>query len=153
MNRCSPVSFLGMAALAVHLFAATAVLLPSSAEAQLAVRQFPAAAKRGALTVTSPPEVLINGTAERLAPGVRIRGVNNLLLMSASLVGQTYIVNYVREPQGLIKDIWLLNQYEVAEKRSGMEPVLNFTFESMGDQPKTDDGKTPFHQLPKFPKQ
>jgi hypothetical protein len=34
-----------------------------------------------------------------------------------------------------------------------MEPVINFTFGSDADKPKTDDGKTPFDQLPKFPQQ
>ena len=34
-----------------------------------------------------------------------------------------------------------------------MEPVTNFSFGSSGDKPKTDDGKTPFDQLPKYPKQ
>jgi hypothetical protein len=117
------------------------------------VRQFPAAAKRATLTVQSPPDVLLNGAPERLAPGARIRSTTNTLLLSASLLGQTYIVNFVREPQGLIKEVWLLNELEVAEKRSGMEPVVNFSFGSMGDKPRTDDGKTPFNQLPRFPKQ
>ena len=115
------------------------------------MREFPAAAKRATLAVTRPPEVLLNGNPERLAPGVRIRGLTNATVMSATLVGETYIVNYVREPQGLIKEVWLLTEREVAEKRSGMEPVVNFSFGSMADKPKTDDGKTPFDQLPKFP--
>src|SRR4051812_4771212 len=98
MNRCRSL-FLPLHGMAVALAAWSlcAIVVPAGAQAQLAVRQFPAAALRGALTVTTPPEVLINGAAERLAPGVRIRGVNNLLVLSNSLVGQTYIVNYVRE--------------------------------------------------------
>jgi len=149
MNRCPTVTS-SFALSLVLLLASLAWSLPASA--QQGVRQFPPAAKRASLTVSTPPDVLLNGAPERLAPGVRIRGTTNSLVMSAALVGQTYIVNYVREPQGLIKDIWLLTELEVAEKRSGMEPVINFTFGSMGDKPKTDDGKTPFDQLPKFPK-
>ena len=117
------------------------------------MRQFPPAAKRGTLVVTAPPEVLINGAVERLSPGVRIRGVNNMLVMSASLVGKTVLVNYVREKQGLIQEVWILNQAEADEKRSGSGPITNFIFGSDADKPKTDDGKTPFDQLPKFPKQ
>ena len=105
------------------------------------------------LVVTAPPEVLINGGVERLSPGVRIRGVNNMLVMSASLVGKTALVNYVREKQGMIQEIWILNQAEADLNRSGMEPITNFIFGSQADKPKTDDGKTPFDQLPKFPKQ
>ena len=136
------------------LLSAGAMLWTAGAGAQvLAVRQFPVAAKRGMLVVTAPPEVLMNGALERLAPGVRIRGVNNMLVMSASLVGKTVLVNYVREKQGLIQEIWILNQAEADEKRRGMEPVTNFIFGSDADKPKTDDGKTPFDQLPKYPKQ
>ena len=151
MNRCTR----KFSSLALGLVLAWLALAQPAAAQQSppGVRQFPAAAKRATLAVQTPPDVLLNGAPERLAPGVRIRGVTNTLVMSGSLVGQTYIVNYVREPQGLIKDVWLLTDLEVAEKRSGMEPVINFTFGSMGDKPKTDDGKTPFDQLPKFPKQ
>ena len=124
-----------------------------AATQELAVRQFPPAAKRGTLVVTAPPEVLLNGAVERLSPGVRIRGVNNMLVMSASLVGKTVLVNYVREKQGLIQEVWILNQAEADEKRSGSGPITNFIFGSDAHKPKTDDGKTPFDQLPKFPKQ
>ncbi len=153
MNRCTQSFFFSVLVMAL----APSWPEPAAAQQQQplpqGVRQFPAAAKRATLTVRTPPDVLLNGSPERLAPGARIRGVTNTLVMSGSLVGQTYIVNYVREPQGLIKDVWLLTELEVAEKRSGMEPIINFTFGSMGDKPKTDDGKTPYDQLPKFPKQ
>lgn len=153
MNRCqflSPSLALGLALFSsVGLWSVSA---QAQAQAQeQGVREFPAAAKRATLAVTQPPEVLLNGNPERLAPGARIRGVNNVTVMSGSLIGQTFIVNYLREPQGLIKEVWLLTEREVAQKRAGMEPVINYTFGSMADQPKTDDGKTPFNQLPKFP--
>ena len=153
MNRCTRMfSFFAL----VCLLAGLSVPEPAAAQQEplrpQGVRQFPAAAKRATLAVTLPPDVLLNGSPERLAPGARIRGTTNTLVLSAALVGQTYIVNYLREPQGLIKEVWLLTALEVAEKRSGMEPVINFSFGSMGDKPKTDDGKTPFDQLPKFPK-
>ena len=154
MNRCLSLFPRRIVALLMAgLVAGAMVWSVAAAAQQLAVRQFPPAAKRGMLTVTAPPEVLINGAAERLSPGIRIRGVNNLLVMSASLVGQTVLVNYVREKQGLIQEVWILNQAEADQKRSGMEPRTNFIFESDADKPKTDDGKTPFDQLPKFPKQ
>lgn len=141
-------------AVLLTLLSALAFVHPLPAIAQeLATRQFPVAAKRGTLTVTAPPEVRINGTVERLSPGVRIRGVNNMLLMSGALVGQTFVVNYVREQQGLIQEVWLLSQAEADEKRKGAEPTTNFIFGSSDDKPKVDDGKTPFNQLPKFPKQ
>ena len=156
MNRCLYFFSRRALALSLVLSLASAAILPTQAAAQVpGVREFPAEAKRGMLVVTSPPDVLINGTAERLSPGVRIRGVNNLLVMSASLAGKTVLVNYVREKQqGMIQEVWILTQAEADadEKRSGMEPVTNFTFDSMGDKPKTDDGKTPYNQLPGYPK-
>ena len=151
MKRCHRFFAAFRLSLPLLVFACAPWIAPAGVQAQLAVREFPKAAKRGALTVTAPPAVLINGNPERLAPGIRIRGVTNTLVMSASLVGQTYVVNYVRGPQDLIQEIWLLNAAEVQEERKGMEPVINFTFESSGDKPKTDDGKTPFDQLPKYP--
>ncbi len=153
MKRCHPNPFSRALAILLALLACTASLWPLGAAAQEFVRQFPQAAKRGALTVTAPPEVLLNGSSERLAPGVRIRGTTNMLVMSASLVGQTVLVNYIRGQQGVIQEIWILNEAEARQERKGMEPVTNFSFGSSGDKPKTDDGKTPFDQLPKYPKQ
>jgi hypothetical protein len=137
----------------------TALILCSSfggfapAIAQEAVRQFPAAARRATLEVTSPPNVLLNGLPERLSPGARIKGPNNLLVLSGNLVGQRVVVNYLRDPQGLVHEVWILNETEALQKRGGSEPTTNFVFGSDADKPKTDNGKTPFNQLPKFPQQ
>jgi hypothetical protein len=130
------------------------LMLATAAHAQAVVsRQFPANVKRGVMTVTAPPEVQINGTAMRLSPGVRIRGPNNLLLMSGALIGQQYAVNYVLEQQGLVREVWILTQAEVDQLPKGWDTTTNFVFGSDADKPKVDDGKTPFDQLPKFPKQ
>jgi len=151
MNRCPSMPILRFLRTLIVLLVWTASVSPSLATAQTLPRQFPAAAKRGLLEVTLPPVVLINGRPERLAPGARIKGVNNLLIMSASLVGATVLVNYLRDGQGLIHEVWILSAEETLEKRDGMEPVTNIVFGSDADKPKTDDGKTPFNQLPKYP--
>jgi hypothetical protein len=153
MNRCQSILASRMSGLLLALLVATGSMSPPEAAAQLTVRQFPVAAKRGNMTVTAPPEVLINGKTEQLAPGARIHGLTNTLVMSGTLVGKTVIVNYTRENQGLIREVWILNQAEADLERSGMEPTINFNFDSAGNTPKTDDGKTPFNQLPKYPKQ
>jgi hypothetical protein len=147
MNRCLPARkgfFLGLMSLLL------VTLAPAPAAAQELVRQFPAAAKRGTLQVTQPPNILINGVPERLSPGARIKNPNNMIVLSGSLVGQALLVNYLRDPQGQIHEVWLLNAAEAQHKRTGMEAVTNFIFGSDADKPKTDDGKTPFDQLPKF---
>ncbi len=92
--------------------------LLSSAQAQVqqqVQRNFPAAALRGAITFGQPPEITLNGQAARLAPGARIRGANNLMQMSASLVGQSAVVNYTVEPLGLVLDVWILTPDEAAK--------------------------------------
>lgn len=152
MNRCLYPPrrlFFSMTALLLCLSS----LSPETVGAQNLVRQFPAAARRGTLEVTAPPNVLLNGQADRLSPGARIKNTNNALVLSGSLVGQRVLVNYLREPQGLIHEVWILTDAEAQEKRAGSEPITNFSFGSDADKPKVDDGKTPFNQLPKFPQQ
>jgi hypothetical protein len=68
------------------------------------------------MIIISPPEVLIDGKPARLSPGARIRGANNMLVMSGALVGQAVVVNYVREPLGLVHEVWILNAAEIQAK-------------------------------------
>jgi len=90
-NRCRPFWV-------ACVLSATALL--ASAQT-LAPRPFPPKAERGVMQITQPPELLMNGQAERLSPGARIRGTNNMLVLSGSLVGQSLVVNYVRHTHGL----------------------------------------------------
>ena len=137
------------------LFAVSAVAMAaysSPALAQGMQRQFPPAAKRAVLEVKAPPEVLLNGAPARLSPGARIHGLTNMLVMSGQMVGQRLVVNYLRDPQGLVHQVWILSEAEAQQKRPGMEPVTNYVFGSDADKPKVDDGKTPFNQLPVYKK-
>lgn len=93
---------------------ALALSAPLAAAAQQVQRSFPATALRGELTVVNPPEVVLNGQPARLAPGVRIKGGNNLLVMSGAIVGQKLAVNYTIDTYGLVKDVWLLREDEAA---------------------------------------
>lgn len=153
MNRCLPSPIARMLPLLALALLGTALYTPPPAAAQTMLRQFPPAAKRAMLEVLTPPEVLLNGTRERLSPGARIKSATNTVVMSGSLVGSRVLVNYVRDPQGMIHDVWILGPDEARVERGGMETIRNFLFESEGDKPKTDDGKTPFDQLPKFRQQ
>lgn len=98
----------------VPAFMATAAALAAPLAAAQFTRTFPATALRGDLVVVQPPDVLVNGQPARLAPGVRIKGANNLLQMSASLVGVKLVVNYTVDPYGLVHDVWILNPGESA---------------------------------------
>jgi len=103
-----------------HLLLAVTLLFsvfPSFAQmalepTMLGIRNFPATAQRAAMQVLQPPVILLNGQHERLSPGSRIRGSNNMLVMSGALVGQNLLVHYVREPLGLIHEVWILNEAE-----------------------------------------
>ena len=93
---------------------------------------------------------LLDGKSDRLSPGARILGVRNELVMSATLVGERLVVNYTREPNGMVHQVWLLNQQEAALKRDSATRERNFLFASEEDTRPKDDGKTPFHLLPKY---
>jgi hypothetical protein len=94
---------------------AAALLIPL-AQAQVH-RNFPATALRGELQITMPPDALLNGQPARLSPGSRIRGENNLLVMSGPLAGGKFVVHYTREVMsGMIQDVWILNPAERANR-------------------------------------
>jgi len=92
------------------------VLASGGAVAQTVQRQFPANALRGEIIFGQPPEALLNGLPARLAPAARIRGLNNLIVMSGALVGQKAVVHYVLDSSGLLKDVWILTDRELARK-------------------------------------
>lgn len=95
-------------------FVAGLVVASLGSFAQGVSRPFPPTAVRGILTVTQPPEVLMDGKPDRLSPGARIRGANNMLVLSGALMGQAMRVNYTREPNGAIHDVWVLTDAEAS---------------------------------------
>lgn len=102
MQRCAAVVF-------------AALMFMGAAHAQVA-RLFPPDALRGDLLVEAPPEVKLNGKPARLAPGARIRGTTNMFVLSGSLVGQKVVVHYTIDPAGMLRDVWVLNEAELAKK-------------------------------------
>lgn len=97
------------------LLAAACAAFMQPAAAQVP-RNFPATALRGEIVVTQPPELLLNKRPARLAPGARIRGQNNMLLLSGAMVGQPVFVHYTLDPHGLLLDVWVLIPAELARK-------------------------------------
>ena len=97
------------------LIAATLVVCASAAVAQ-AARNFPATALRGEIVVTAPPELLLNKRPARLAPGARIRTVDNMLVLSGAAVNQRLVVNYILDLQGQLLEVWILNPAELARQ-------------------------------------
>ena len=98
-------------ALLAAALACAAVATPAAAQAP---RNFPATALRGELLVTAPPEVLLNKRPARLAPGARIRGADNMLLMSGAAVNQRLLVHYTLDLQGQMLEVWVLTPAEAS---------------------------------------
>ena len=95
----------------------TMLMVGSGAWAQNVVqRNFPANALRGEIAFGQPPEVVLNGQAARLSPASRIRGTNNLLVMSGALIGMKAVVHYTVDPLGLVHDVWILTDAERAKQ-------------------------------------
>ena len=92
------------------VFSLSVAALPASAQT---ARKFTAQTLRGEFVVLNPPEVLLNRQPARLAPGARIRGVDNLLVMSGALVGRSAVVHYTFDHQGNLQDVWMLNAAEL----------------------------------------
>ena len=93
------------------------MIAPAQASPPAGHRSFPAHALRGELLLGAVPLAQLNGQPERLAPGARIRGEDNLLRLPTQLTGRAWLVHYTREPSsGLLMDVWILNRAEVANE-------------------------------------
>ena len=88
-----------------------ACALPAAAQMQ---RNFPANALRGELVVLQPPDAQLNGRPARLAPGARIRGDNNLLVVSGTIANRRLWVHYTLDTGGQLLDVWVLTATELA---------------------------------------
>jgi len=124
--------------------------LPSQNEAAGGGRTFPPGTLRGKITFVNTSEAQLDGEAVRLSPGTRIRTPQNMMAMSASLVGQTHVVNYTRDGMGQVREVWILTQQEAkADRDSADRPLLNF-WPFVAKAAPRDDGNTPFDQLPRY---
>ena len=130
---------------------AQAVPVPQTQnEAAAGGRNFPIGTLRGKFMVLNTPEILLDGQNERLSPGARIRGPQQMLVMPASITGQNLLVNYTRDAAGLVREVWILTPEEARAKRETAEkPLLNF-WPFVANSGPRDDGKTPFDQLPRY---
>ena len=156
MNRCTP----GLLAALIALGASASLTsLPVNAQTtgeqtdviKTNVRSFPKTAARGELIVFMAPEISIDGKPDRFSPGVRIRDINNSLVLSGTLSGQRLVVNYTRDNTGLVQQVWVLNADEVRQKIAGQDRGLLSNIRSLFDTPATsDNGQTPYSQLPGY---
>ena len=82
------------------------------ASAQGIKRDAPKDVVLGKIVVTAPPEITLDGKPDRLSPGSRIRDLNNMLVLSGTVVGKTLPVVYRRDAAGLVHEAWILTEDE-----------------------------------------
>jgi hypothetical protein len=102
---------------AILFIAAQAINTPATAQS---ARVFPDSAIRGNITFKSPPQIELDGKADRLSPGVRIRDEQGMLAMTGALEGKSFTVNFRREAStGLVHEVWILSAEEAKVKLAG----------------------------------
>ena len=80
-------------------------------------REFPLTALRGVVAFNGPPAVMLNGAPALLAPGARLHGTDNLLVLPTTLTGSSHTVHYtIEDTTGMIKDVWILRAAERKNK-------------------------------------
>ena len=99
----------------INFFILCLVILAGSALAQGIQRSAPKDVVLGRLTVTAPPEITLDGKPDRLAPGARIRDLNNMLVLSGGIAGKTLPVVYKRDSAGLVHEVWQLTDEEYSK--------------------------------------
>ncbi|MHB1199421.1 MAG: hypothetical protein ACYCZ6_07645 [Polaromonas sp.] len=160
MNRCPPRLLKVPVLIALISIALGASLASTPVRAQAdptrqtgeitpKVRQFPKTALRGEMVVLGAPAISMDGKPDRLAPGARLFDTHNHLVLSNLLLNQKLVVNYLRDNTGQVQQVWILTDEEAREKRSGLQGTL-FNFSTRFPAAPTDDGKTPYEQLPAY---
>ena len=160
MNRClasiSPKTLFATAVAAVLLLQLPAAHAQEEAvqiqnEAAVGGRNFPPGTLRGQIAFGAPPMIQLDGQAARLSPGIRVQNAQRMLTPSASLVGQSFVVNYTKEAtSGMVNQVWILSAEEAGtERASASRPFFNF-WPFVANTGPRDDGNTPYHQLPGY---
>jgi len=99
----------------LQFFLVALALVAGTAFAQGMQRSAPKDVVLGRMTVALPPDITIDGKPDRLSPGVRIRDLNNMLVLSGGMAGKTLPVVYRRDAAGLVHEVWQLTDAEYAK--------------------------------------
>lgn len=97
------------------LAATVALSAAHAAFAQGIVREAPRDVRPARMAVATPPQITLDGQADRLSPGARIRNVQNLVVLSGSLAGHSVPVLYRRDGAGMVHEVWMLTESEYAQ--------------------------------------
>jgi hypothetical protein len=114
MNRCKRIRA-RLLLVACAAMAGFSISFSPAALAQGIQRSAPKDVVLGQLVVTAPPIITIDGKPDRLSPGSRIRDLNNMLVLSAGIVGKVLPVVYRRDAAGLVHEVWILTADEYSK--------------------------------------
>ena len=118
MNRCAKPLIASFFIAACAFLASAAAIFPSDAQAQ-AQRRFPPKAERGTISFGGGREVLLNAKADYLAAGAQVRNERNTIVMPGTLQASAYTVNYLRDPRGQLREVWILTPAEIERPLPG----------------------------------
>ncbi len=109
-------------------------------------RDVPANVKRAEMKMGLPPQITLNGQADRLSPGARIRNTQNLMVLSGSLVGQELPVVYRRDAAGMVHEVWILSAEEARAMPGGQRTIFNIITDSLAGKTSTANVTGPVTQ-------
>jgi hypothetical protein len=99
------------------LFSALMLAITAPVCSQELAREFPLTALRGVVAFSGPPAVVLNDAPVLLAPGARLHGTDNLLVLPTTLTGSSHTVHYtIEDTTGMIKELWILREAERKNK-------------------------------------
>jgi hypothetical protein len=87
----------------------------SQAAAQIQVRALPQEAARAQLRFLYDTTVALDGKERKLAPGAQIRDDSNRVVVPSAVLG-TVTVKYLADPDGALRQVWILTAEEAAQK-------------------------------------
>ena len=96
-----------------HLLAVL-LLLGCAGAAHGQLRSIPEDAKRGVMRHVEGMAVEIDGKAQRLAPGARVRNESNLIVVPMAIPPGTP-VKYRLDGEGMVREVWFLTPKEAAQ--------------------------------------
>jgi hypothetical protein len=126
MRRAISPSVLVSALVAAAMLSASCASTPPAGTTQTYnYRALPQKSLRGELIVVAAPDIRLNGKPSRLAPGSRIHGENNAIVMATTLTNQRLAINYTVDLAGQVQDVWILSEPErrVAWPRTSEESL------------------------------
>jgi hypothetical protein len=86
-----------------------------AAVAAAQLRSIPKDAQRAQMRYLYGTTLAIDGRERRLAPGGQIRDASNRIVVPSAVAGPV-LVKYLNDPDGFVRQVWILTPEEAAQK-------------------------------------